>query len=87
MFVVLTYDFEKERVAKALKICRKYLTWVQNSVFEGIITEKNLSLLQNELKKVMNQKRDSFIIYSWTSTKYSKKELTGKEKNCQKIFF
>ncbi len=39
MFVILVYDFEQKRVAKALKIARKYLYWVQNSVFEGEITK------------------------------------------------
>ena len=29
MFVIAVYDFEEKRVAKALKICRKYLTWVR----------------------------------------------------------
>ena len=31
----------EKRVAKALKICRKYLTHVQNSVFEGEVTQAN----------------------------------------------
>lgn len=35
MYVVMVYDVAVERVAKALKIGRKYLTWVQNSVLEG----------------------------------------------------
>ena len=34
MFVILVYDVGEKRVAKVLKICRKYLTWVQNSVLE-----------------------------------------------------
>jgi CRISPR-associated protein Cas2 len=42
MFVVLVYEFDVNRVAKALKRCRKYLNWVQNSVFEGEISEVNL---------------------------------------------
>jgi CRISPR-associated protein Cas2 len=50
MFVILVYDFDKKRVAKALKIARKYLYWVQNSVLEGEISEANyikLMVLQN----------------------------------------
>ena len=50
MFVIVVYDFGEKRVAKALKICRKYLTWVQNSVFEGEITEGNFKKLQKELE-------------------------------------
>lgn len=35
MFVILFYDFGEKRVGKALKICRKYLTWIQNSVLKA----------------------------------------------------
>jgi CRISPR-associated protein Cas2 len=54
MFVILVYDFSEKRVGKALKICRKYLTWVQNSVFEGEITIGNLKKLESELSHAMN---------------------------------
>lgn len=87
MFVILTYDFHSKRVGKALKICRKYLVRVQNSVFEGDITEKNLELLKKELSIIINKQEDTLLIYSFGSKKYSKKECFGKEKNCQKIFF
>ena len=35
MYVLLVYDVEEKRVVKALKLCRQYLNWIQNSVFEG----------------------------------------------------
>ncbi|MCS7256766.1 MAG: CRISPR-associated endonuclease Cas2, partial [Thermomicrobium sp.] len=35
MYVIVAYDVGVERVARVLKICRKYLTWVQNSLLEG----------------------------------------------------
>ena len=40
MFVVLVYDINQSRVGKVLKTCPKYLTWVQNFVFEGKISEQ-----------------------------------------------
>jgi CRISPR-associated protein Cas2 len=49
MFVILVYDVNQKRVAKVLKIARKYLTWVQNSVLEGEISEANLKKLKKEL--------------------------------------
>ena len=52
MFVILTYDVNSKRVGKALKICRKYLSHVQRSVFEGNITEGKLRKLQKELQRV-----------------------------------
>ena len=81
MFTILYYDFGEKRVAKALKICRKYLIHVQNSVFEGEITEANLKKLKHELKGKMNEEEDSLIIYTFKSMKYSKREVFGNEKN------
>ena len=48
MFVIVTYDVAQKRVTKTMKICRKYLTHVQNSVFEGMITEGKLNKLKPE---------------------------------------
>ena len=45
MYVILVYDFGEKRVAKMLKLCRKYLCWVQNSVFEGEISAVRLKEL------------------------------------------
>ncbi|MFR3484739.1 MAG: CRISPR-associated endonuclease Cas2, partial [Clostridia bacterium] len=77
MFVIVVYDFGEKRVAKALKICRKYLTWVQNSVFEGKITEGNFKKLQKELEMKMDKMEDTLILYSFQSTKYSKRDVIG----------
>ena len=35
MFVILVYDMNEKRVGRALKICRKYLNWVQNSFLKA----------------------------------------------------
>jgi len=80
MFVVLVYDFDVKRVAKALKRCRKYLNWVQNSVFEGEISEVNLKKLKVEMQKIMNEEQDSLIIYSWRTERYTKREIIGVKK-------
>lgn len=81
MFAILYYDFGEKRVAKALKICRKYLSHVQNSVFEGEITVANLKKLKYELKSKMDEDEDSLIIYSFESMKYSKREVIGNDKS------
>lgn len=86
MFVILFYDFGEKRVAKALKTCRKYLTWVQNSVFEGEITEGNLKKLKYELTAKMDKEVDSLIIYTFANMRYSSREVIGVEKNPQSIF-
>lgn len=86
MFIILVYDFGVKRVGKALKICRKYLHWVQNSVFEGEISKANLVKLQKELDSLVNVKEDSVIMYTFRSKKYTKREIIGKEKGTIDFF-
>ncbi|MBE2919683.1 CRISPR-associated endonuclease Cas2 [Anoxybacillus flavithermus] len=80
MFVILVYDFNEKRVAKALKIARKYLYWVQNSVFEGEISEANYKKLKIELQNIMHPDEDSIIFYTFRTQKYSKREEFGLKK-------
>lgn len=87
MFAILVYDIEEKRVAKVLKTCRKYMTWVQNSVFEGDITEGNMQKLKAELNRKIDKDKDSVLIYMFQSKKYYQKENLGKEKNIPGIFF
>ena len=47
MYVILVYDCNHKLCGKMLKLCRKYLNWIQNSVFEGEISTAKLE----ELKK------------------------------------
>ena len=87
MYFILMYDVNEKRVAKALKTCRKYLTWVQNSVFEGELSKANYEKLKSELRKVINMKEDSIIIYELRDERYSNREVLGISKNEVKNFF
>jgi len=80
MFVILVYDVNQKRVAKVLKLCRRYLNWVQNSVLEGELSSAKLTKLKIELKKIIDETEDSVIIYQFRSTRYSKREILGLEK-------
>ena len=42
MYVIVVYDVGEKRVGKMLKLCRQYLCWIQNSVFEGALSEAKL---------------------------------------------
>jgi CRISPR-associated protein Cas2 len=81
MFVIAVYDVGEKRVSKMLKLCRRYLNWIQNSVFEGTLTEVQLKELKYESKKIMKQEEDSFIIFTSREEKWMDKEIIGKEKN------
>ena len=90
MFVIEVYDVNQKRVAKVLKISRKYLYWVQNSVLEGEITEAYFRMLKAELARTINNEEDSIIFYTfrttnlsgspWGSSKVGKKKST--EERC-----
>jgi CRISPR-associated protein, Cas2 family len=80
MFIILVYDFNEKRVGKALKICRKYLNWVQNSVFEGEVTKANFVKLQTELKNLMDEEEDSVIFYIFRTKQYTSRIEIGLKK-------
>ncbi len=80
MFVILVYDAGERRVSKFHKICRRYLSWVQLSVFEGELTKAALERLKVELKSVMEPDEDSVIIYLFRTKKYFSREVIGLEK-------
>ena len=60
MYVVLVYDISVEdkgakRWRSVFKICKKYLSHIQNSVFEGEISETAMLKLEKELKKYIRK--------------------------------
>lgn len=79
MYVILVYDCGERRVGKMLKLCRKYLNWIQNSVFEGEITEVKLKELKSQALKIMDPEEDSIIVFSSNQQKWLDKEILGKE--------
>ena len=79
MYVIMMYDVNEKRVGKMLKKSRQFLTWIQNSVFEGELTEAKLEKFKIALKKIMNEQEDSVIFYYLKTTKYTEKEIIGKK--------
>lgn len=86
MYVILVYDFGEKRVGKMLKLCRKYLNWIQNSVFEGDISEARLKELLMQSDKFMDKNEDSIIIFSGPSQSSMEKRIVGKERSTLDIF-
>ena len=79
MYVILLYDVDQKRTSKMLKLCRRYLSWIQNSVFEGQISEVQLKQLALEAKRVMEDE-DSLIVFKSREEKWLQKEIIGNEK-------
>ena len=86
MYVILVYDMGEKRVGKMLKLCRRYLNWIQNSVFEGEITEVKLKELIYYAKDIMEEDYDSLIIFKNRQKKWLDKEIVGKERNTLERF-
>jgi CRISPR-associated protein Cas2 len=81
----MVYDINEKRVNKVLKIGRKYLDWIQNSVLEGEITEAKFEKLKLEVLKVIKKEEDSVIFYILRTTLYSKREILGLVKGESKL--
>ncbi|MBQ6773647.1 MAG: CRISPR-associated endonuclease Cas2 [Synergistaceae bacterium] len=77
MFVIMVYDVNSRRVAKVLKTSRRYLQRVQNSVFEGEITQGRLTALKNELGAIINESEDSILFYVWSKKHYQDRTCLG----------
>ncbi|HRJ14294.1 MAG TPA: CRISPR-associated endonuclease Cas2 [Saprospiraceae bacterium] len=80
MYVILVYDMGERRVAKMLKLCRRYLNWIQNSVFEGELTQVKLQELIGEARAIMDEYEDSLIIFTNRDARWLNKQVIGVEK-------
>lgn len=92
MYIILVYDIEMdEGGAKAsrrtFKTCKKYLTHVQKSVFEGEITLALLKKLQLELTNYIRKGQDSVLVFKSREERWLQKEFWGKEDDKTSNFF
>ncbi|MGN0275387.1 MAG: CRISPR-associated endonuclease Cas2 [Chordicoccus sp.] len=65
-----------KRLSKTAKTCEKYCSRVQDSVFEGILDEAELTKLLNELKNVIDEKSDSVRIYRLSDNSGTRNPIT-----------
>lgn len=80
MFVIMIYDVGEKRVNKILKVGRRYLNWVQNSVLEGELSPAVFEQLKVDVGKKIDRDYDSVIYYTWRSERYTKREIMGIER-------
>ena len=86
MYVILVYDMGEKRVGKMLKLCRQYLNWIQNSVFEGDLSEAKLRELTIKMKSLMDTSEDSVILFTNKMDYNMNKQIIGKERMSTDIF-
>lgn len=80
MYVIVVYDVGEKRVGKMLKLCRQYLCWVQNSVFEGELSEVKLKELKLKMEGLIEQTEDSVILFTNKIGYNMDKQILGKER-------
>lgn len=80
MHVILVYDVGEDRVSRICNYLRRYLPRVQNSVFEGEITEAKLEEVKAGLKKRLDTDRDAVLIWVLRDARWADRQVVGTEK-------
>ena len=84
MYIVSVYDVNETKCAKVMKIMRKYLFHVQNSVFEGELNPNKLNELKKELSTVIDSD-DHIVFYYVYNNKQMYKDYLGRKENSLNI--
>lgn len=82
MYIILVYDIKSDDggqkvLSKTFKTCKRYLSHIQNSVFEGELSNAQLVKLEYELKNIIRPNQDSIIIFKSRSERWLEKEMWG----------
>ncbi|MET1250281.1 CRISPR-associated endonuclease Cas2 [Sporolactobacillus sp. STCC-11] len=85
-YAFVFYDVNEKRVQKIFKICKKYLTHYQKSVFRGTITPSNLIKLEHEIRSKINKSEDFVTIIKMTNDKQFEEVEIGKPEDFDSLF-
>ena len=74
MYVILVYDIKSDEggqkvLSKTFKTCKKYLSHIQNSVFEGELSNSQIVKLQYELNGI--------ILFKSRNERWLEKDMWG----------
>ena len=87
MYVIAMYDINTEtkagrkRLRHIFKLMKKYLIWIQNSVFEGEITKAKFEEMKLKVNKLIDNAIDSVIFFKSRDIKWMDKDICGVEKD------
>ena len=84
MFLIVVYDVEEKRCNKVMKLLRKYLFHVQNSVFEGELTPAKYKEMKTKLHAITTD-NDSVKFYFSYNNKQIYSEEIGINRNVSNI--
>jgi CRISPR-associated protein Cas2 len=86
MYVILVYDIKSDNggqrvLNKTFKTCKKYLCHIQNSVFEGELSESQIVKLKYELSSIIRGDIDSVILFKSRNERWLQKDMWGKQED------
>ena len=91
MYLVLVYDIKMDEKGPfvqrwVFKTCKRYLTHIQASVFEGELSKPQLEKIKLELKQYLREGSDSCIIFQSRNDVWMKKEFLVKQEDLTSPF-
>ena len=81
MYVILVYDVNEERVSKVNKYLKRFLHWIQNSVFEGELNLSQIEKVKEGIREIIDESEDCVRVYILPSKKHLETLTIGVEKN------
>lgn len=80
-YAFVFYDVGEKRVNKVFKVCKKYLSHFQKSVFRGEITPSKLISFKRDLSKIIDKEDDFICIIKLINGSVFGEEVLGKNNN------
>lgn len=78
-YAFVFYDVGEKRVQKVFKVCKKYLSHFQYSVFRGEMSPSKLIQLRKELNRVIDDEEDFVCIIKLMNDNVFGEEILGKK--------
>ena len=76
-YAFVFYDVGEKRVQKVFKVCKKYLSHFQKSVFRGEMSPSKLIKFKTDLNKVINKIEDFICIIKVMNESVYGEEIIG----------
>ncbi|MDY5212973.1 CRISPR-associated endonuclease Cas2 [Intestinibacter sp.] len=80
-YVFVFYDVGEKRVQKVFKVCKKYLSHFQKSVFRGDMNPSKLIRFKTDLNKVIDKNEDFICIIKLMNGNVFGEEVIGSKGN------
>ncbi|MDB2152418.1 CRISPR-associated endonuclease Cas2 [Clostridium butyricum] len=76
-YAFVFYDVNEKRVNKVFKVCKKYLSHFQKSVFRGEMSPSKLIRFKTDLNKVIDKNEDFICIIKLMNDNVFGEEVIG----------